>query len=179
MAVVRRGHAGQARARPNCPNADMGKDSYRCVGRSRGDQRRSGVPGVNKGDHAAGESFSSQGVWRCVETYSARLGLNVAPHDLRRTHAKLAYRGGAKLDQIQLALGHASLTTTERYLGVHQDLTDAPADYLHLDLLRVLRLLFPQNNGPLLGPGSLTTTPARMCCLRDDCILNAVVADCR
>jgi integrase len=90
--------------------------------------------GVNKGDHAAGESFSSQGVWRCVETYSARLGLNVAPHDLRRTHAKLAYRGGAKLDQIQLALGHASLTTTERYLGVHQDLTDAPADYLHLDL---------------------------------------------
>jgi site-specific recombinase XerD len=90
--------------------------------------------GVNKGDHVTGESLSSQGIWRCVETYSARLGLNVAPHDLRRTHAKLAYRGGAKLDQIQLALGHASLTTTERYLGVHQDLTDAPADYLHLDL---------------------------------------------
>jgi hypothetical protein len=42
--------------------------------------------------------------------------------------------GGAKLDQIQLSLGHASLTATERYLGVHQDLHDAPCDYIKLDL---------------------------------------------
>jgi integrase len=64
-----------------------------------------------------------------VEKYS-----DVAPHDLRRTYAKLAHKGGAKLDQIQLSLGHASLTTTERYLGVHQDLHDAPCDYIRLDL---------------------------------------------
>ena len=75
--------------------------------------------GVNKGDRLSGESLTSQGVWRCVEKYS-----DVAPHDLRRTYAKLAHKGGAKLDQIQLSLGHASLTTTERYLGVHQDLHD-------------------------------------------------------
>jgi len=49
-----------------------------------------------------------------------------------RTFAKLAFKGGAKLDQIQLSLGHASIQTTERYLGVQQDLTDAPCDYLHL-----------------------------------------------
>ena len=36
------------------------------------------------------------------------------------------------IDQIQLALGHASLKTTERYLGVELDLADAPCD--HLDL---------------------------------------------
>ena len=30
--------------------------------------------------------------------------------------------------------GHASLTTTERYLGVRQDLDDAPCDYLKLNL---------------------------------------------
>jgi integrase len=90
--------------------------------------------GINKGGNLTGESLSSQGVWRCVAEYSAVLKLNVSPHDLRRTHAKLAYKGGAKLDQIQLALGHASLVTTERYLGTHQSLTDAPADYLHLDL---------------------------------------------
>ena len=59
---------------------------------------------------------------------------NVAPHDLRRTYAKLAHKGGAKLDQIQLSLGHASLLTTERYLGIRQDLHDAPCDYLKLDL---------------------------------------------
>ena len=85
--------------------------------------------GVNKGDRLSGESLTSQGVWRCVERYS-----DVAPHDLRRTYAKLAHKGGAKLDQIQLSLGHASLTTTERYLGVHQDLHDAPCDYIRLDL---------------------------------------------
>ena len=85
--------------------------------------------GVNKGDSLTGDSLTSQGVWRCVEKYS-----DVAPHDLRRTYAKLAHKGGAKLDQIQLSLGHASLTTTERYLGVHQDLHDAPCDYIKLDL---------------------------------------------
>jgi len=85
--------------------------------------------GVNKGDNLTGDSLTSQGVWRCVAKYS-----DVAPHDLRRTYAKLAHKGGAKLDQIQLSLGHASLTTTERYLGVHQDLNDAPCDYIRLDL---------------------------------------------
>jgi integrase len=85
--------------------------------------------GVNKGDRLTGDSLTSQGIWRCVAKYST-----VAPHDLRRTYAKLAHKGGAKLDQIQLSLGHASPLTTARYLGVHQDLDDAPCDYLQLDL---------------------------------------------
>lgn len=56
----------------------------------------------------------------------------VAPHDLRRTFAKLAYKGGAALDQIQLSLGYESIQTMENYLGVEQDLTDAPCDRLGL-----------------------------------------------
>jgi integrase len=32
--------------------------------------------------------------------------------------------------QIQICLGHASIQTTERYLGIEQDLTDAPCDHL-------------------------------------------------
>jgi site-specific recombinase XerD len=76
---------------------------------------------VNKGDRMTVESLTSQGVWRCVEKYSD----NVAPHDLRR-YATLAHKGGCKLDQLQLSLGHASLTTTERYLGTRQNLHDAP-----------------------------------------------------
>jgi hypothetical protein len=47
---------------------------------------------------------------------------------------KLAHKGGAKLDQIQLSLDHASLTTLEWYLSVHQDLNDARCDYIRLDL---------------------------------------------
>jgi integrase len=84
--------------------------------------------GVNKGDMVTGERLSTQGVLRAVARYAD----TIAPHDLRRTFAKLAFQGGAKLDQIQLSLGHASIQTTERYLGVEQNLTDAPCDYLHL-----------------------------------------------
>jgi len=38
--------------------------------------------------------------------------------------------GQSPLKQIQLSLGHASILTTERYLGVWQDLADAPGDRL-------------------------------------------------
>lgn len=86
--------------------------------------------GVNKGDQVTGDSLSPQGILRCVKCD----GWNLAPHDLRRTFAKPAYAGGAKLDRIQLSLGHGTIQTTERYLGTTQNLTDAPCDYLHLEI---------------------------------------------
>ena len=89
---------------------------------------------VNKGDRVDGESVTPQAIRDVVNSYGAALGLEVAAHDLRRTFAKLAHKGGAGLDQIQLSLGHASIQTTERYLGVTQDLTDAPCDRLGLRL---------------------------------------------
>jgi integrase len=60
--------------------------------------------------------------------------MTIAPHDLRRTFAKLAHAGEARVEQIQYSLGHSSLTTTERYLGLEQDLVDAPGDRIHLAL---------------------------------------------
>ena len=84
-------------------------------------------------DELAGESMTAQSVFEIVERYSERLGVRVAPHDLRRTFAKLAHRGRAPLEQIQLSLGHASVQTTERYLGL-EDLVDAPCDHLGLRL---------------------------------------------
>ena len=57
-----------------------------------------------------------------------------SPHDMRRTFARLAHAGGAPLEQIQYALGHASITTTEIYLGLKQDLVTAPGDCIHLNL---------------------------------------------
>lgn len=41
----------------------------------------------------------------------------VAPHDLRRTLAKLMRDAGVSLEQITATLGHSSLTTTQIYLG--------------------------------------------------------------
>jgi integrase len=78
--------------------------------------------------------MTSQAIHDVVKQYCQELGFGVSAHDLRRTYAKLAMKGGAGLDQIQLSLGHASIQTTERYLGVQQNLTDAPCDHLGLDL---------------------------------------------
>lgn len=90
---------------------------------------------VNKGGRLAGESMTAQSIFETVKNYAARIGMKeLAPHDLRRTFAKLAHKGSAPLEQIQLSLGHASIQTTERYLGVKQDLTDAPCDRLGLKL---------------------------------------------
>lgn len=85
---------------------------------------------INKGDRIAGESMTAQSVFEAVKHYADLAGVTAAPHDLRRTFAKLSHKGHAALEQIQLSLGHASIQTTERYLGVRQDLLDAPCDRL-------------------------------------------------
>lgn len=89
---------------------------------------------IHKGGYINGESMTPQAIHDAVKTYLARMGIKAAPHDLRRTYAKLARKGGSSLEQIQLSLGHASIVTTERYLGIAQDLTDAPCDRLGLSL---------------------------------------------
>jgi integrase len=90
---------------------------------------------VNKGGRITGERMTEQAIYNVVLHYADKVSVGkVAPHDLRRTFAKLAHKGGAGLDQIQLSLGHASIQTTERYLGTEQDLTDAPCDHLGLRL---------------------------------------------
>lgn len=86
---------------------------------------------VNKAGALAGEALSPQAVYNITRKYT---GGALAPHDLRRTFAQLAHKGGASLEQIQLSLGHASIQTTEVYLGVAQDLHDAPADHIHLEV---------------------------------------------
>lgn len=90
---------------------------------------------VNKGDNLMGESLTEQAIYNIVVGYAEKLEKQgIAPHDLRRTFAKLAHKGGSPIDQIQLSLGHDSIQTTEKYLGVEQDLTDAPCDHLGLRL---------------------------------------------
>jgi len=89
---------------------------------------------VNRGGNVWGDGISSQGIWKVVDKYSQEIGLDIAPHDLRRTFAKLAHKGQSGIDQIQLSLGHSSIATTEVYLGTEQDLTDSPGDRLGLRL---------------------------------------------
>jgi len=90
---------------------------------------------VNKGDRVVGIGITPQAIYNVIVGYAEVLkNKGVAPHDLRRTFAKLAHKGGAAIDQIQLSLGHESMQNTEEYLGVEQDLTDAPCDHLGLRL---------------------------------------------
>ena len=88
---------------------------------------------LDKAGRVAGERLSTSAIYKVVGEYARALGWeDIAPHDLRRTFAQLAHKGRAPVDQIQLSLGHSSIVTTERYLGVEQSLLDAPCDRLGL-----------------------------------------------
>lgn len=87
---------------------------------------------LRRGDHIQVSGMTSQGVFDVVRTYAAEIGVDVRPHDLRRTFAKLAHKGASPIEQIQMSLGHSSVQTTERYIGAQQDLQSAPCDALGL-----------------------------------------------
>ncbi len=73
---------------------------------------------VNRADHPGGERLGEKVVWQMLRQYAETIGIpGIAPHDARRTCAKLCRAAGEELEQIQLLLGHASVQTTERYLG--------------------------------------------------------------
>ena len=88
---------------------------------------------VNRADRVAGERLGEKVVWQMLQQYAEAVGVpGIAPHDLRRTCAKLCRAAGGELEQIQMLLGHASVQTTERYLGARQDLVHAPNDAIKL-----------------------------------------------
>ena len=81
--------------------------------------------------------MSEKVVGQLLIPYAKSAGVpGIAPHDARRTCAKLCRAAGGELEQIQLLLGHASVQTTERYLGTKQDLVYAPNDAIKLWGLR-------------------------------------------
>jgi site-specific recombinase XerD len=103
---------------------------------------------ITRGDRVYGDRLSEKVVWQMLKPYVARIGVaHVAPHDLRRTTAKLCRAAGGELEQIQMLLGHSSVQTTERYLGTKQDLAHAPNDGINLRL-------FPDEIGQTKNRGS-------------------------
>jgi integrase len=73
-------------------------------------------------------------LWDVVRAAAAAAGIDkLAPHDLRRTCARLCHLAGGELDQIQFLLGHVSIQTTERYLGCKQKLRCAVNDHLGIE----------------------------------------------
>jgi site-specific recombinase XerD len=85
---------------------------------------------LNKAGRVIGSTLTVEAIVHIVKGYGACINMSISPHDLRRTFAKLAHRGHAALEQIQMSLGHQSIITTETYIGTRQDLADAPCDHL-------------------------------------------------
>ena len=62
-----------------------------------------------------GTEMTEKVVWHVVKQYAGQVGiLKLAPHDLRRSCARLCHSAGGELEQIQFLLGHASVQTISR-----------------------------------------------------------------
>jgi len=89
---------------------------------------------INKTGHVWGNGMTPKVLWEIVREAASRAAIEkLAPHDLRRTCAKLCHLAGDELDQIQFLLGHVSIQTTERYLGCKQKLRCAVNDRMGIE----------------------------------------------
>jgi integrase len=89
---------------------------------------------INKAGRVWGDGMTAKVRWVVVRRAAAHAGIEkLAPHDLRRTCARLCHLAGGELDQIQFLLGHVSIQTTERYLGCKQKLRRAVNDTMGLE----------------------------------------------
>jgi site-specific recombinase XerD len=89
---------------------------------------------INKASRIAAHGFSPKVILGVVKEAAAQCGLaEIAPHDLRRTFARLCHQSGGELEQIQFLLGHVSVQTTERYLGCKQRFRNAVNDHIGLE----------------------------------------------
>jgi integrase len=89
---------------------------------------------VNKVGRKWGEGMTAKAVWHIVKESARSIGVaKLAPHDLRRTCARLCHASGGELEQIQFLLGHVSVQTTERYLGCKQRIRSAVNDRIGIE----------------------------------------------
>lgn len=81
-----------------------------------------------------GREADRETFWHVVREYAAKSNIDkLAPHDLRRTCARLCHAAGGELEQIQFLLGHVSIQTTERYLGCKQRIQGAVNDKIGIE----------------------------------------------
>ena len=89
---------------------------------------------VSSAGRAWGEAVTEKLVWHVVKEFAAKIGVTkLAPHDLRRSCARLCRAAGGELEQIQFLLGHVSVQTTEHYLGCTQRISSAANDRIGIE----------------------------------------------
>jgi integrase len=89
---------------------------------------------VNKVGRTWGDGMTVKAVWHIVKESAKSIGVaKLAPHDLRRTCARLCHASGGELEQIQFLWRHVSVQTTERYLGCKQRIRSAVNDRIGIE----------------------------------------------
>jgi integrase len=89
---------------------------------------------IDKTGRVWGHGMTPKVLWKIVREAAARAGIEkLAPHDLRRTCARLCHLAGGELDQIQFLFGHVSIQTTERHLGCQRKPRGAVNDRMGIE----------------------------------------------
>jgi integrase len=119
-------------ARCRCRRCKDAIAAYRATRRASGKDHPRSPKTVDTDGHI-GRGWFRTNIW-LPALKAAELGFHVTPHGLRHAHASWLLAGGADLQVVKERLGHASITTTEKYLH-----TLPNADQAALDALAAVR----------------------------------------
>lgn len=116
--VLLRGKGNKERVIPLGSYACEALDAYLVQGWASFAQRGSGTPAVFLGNR--GTRLTRQAAFSIITAAAsdADISAHVSPHTLRHSYATHLLEGGADVRTVQELLGHASVTTTQRYTHV-------------------------------------------------------------
>ena len=88
----------------------------RWVNEVRGEQPGALFQRIRRFDDVTADRMTDQAIYHILETRRIEAGLEkFAPHDLRRTFASAMLDNGEDIITVKDAMGHASVTTTQKY----------------------------------------------------------------
>lgn len=143
------GYSGGKCRCPRCKRAyaDYRADRRRNEGKDRPNKGRLRV--INTDGHIPRDWFRVQ-VWKPA-LEAAKIGVEVPTKYLRHAHASWLLHGGADLQVVKERMGHAKISTTERYLGTLPDI-----DETAIDALSRIRRRASSNDQPSTQPKGLS-----------------------
>jgi integrase len=118
-----------AAARCRCPHCRAAVAAYRATRRANGFDNPRGPRRTVDLDAHIPRNWFRETIWKPA-LLQAGITTPVRPHDLRHAHASWLLAGGVDIYTVQQRLGHASITTTEKYLHTLTDTDDTALDAL-------------------------------------------------